>query len=134
MAQRGLWNLARERMLQDRGALPKEEGYSVRGYKATQEEKFLSSCLRKWKIWGKKEKERRESVNPVSKDASEEFCHGEDSDSCGIRGVTFWVTPVVLSHCVSEVSSVVPVVTDVLVFPSSSAVVMSEALVSGSDW
>ena len=26
MAQKGLWNVAREQILQDRGALPKEEG------------------------------------------------------------------------------------------------------------
>ena len=26
MAQRGLWNVARKKMLQDRGALTKEEG------------------------------------------------------------------------------------------------------------
>ena len=49
----------------------------------------------------------------------------------GILGVTFWVTPVVCL-CVSEVSSGVPVVSDVI--PSSSLVVMSEALLSDSDW
>ena len=32
MAQKGPWNLSRENMLQDRGALPKEEGDVVRGY------------------------------------------------------------------------------------------------------
>ena len=40
---KGLWNLAREKMLQDRGALPKEEGDIVRQYKAMHEEKFMSS-------------------------------------------------------------------------------------------
>ena len=30
MEQKGLWNLAREKMLQDRGALPKEEGDVLR--------------------------------------------------------------------------------------------------------
>ena len=34
---KGLWNLAREKMLQDRGALPKEEGDIVREYKAMHE-------------------------------------------------------------------------------------------------
>ena len=43
MAQKGLWNLAREKMLQDRGALPKEEGHVVREYKAMHEENFLGS-------------------------------------------------------------------------------------------
>ena len=43
-AQKGLRNLAREKMLQDRGALPKEEGDVVREYKAMYEENFSSSC------------------------------------------------------------------------------------------
>ena len=30
MAQKGLWNLARDEMVQDRGALPKEEGDVLR--------------------------------------------------------------------------------------------------------
>ena len=46
MAQKGLWNLAREKMLQDRGALPKEEGDVVREYKAIHEDISLSSWLR----------------------------------------------------------------------------------------
>ena len=33
MAQKGLWNVASKKMLQDRGALPKEEGDFVREYK-----------------------------------------------------------------------------------------------------
>ena len=41
MAQKGQWNL-----LQDRGALPKEEGDSVREYKARHGEHFLSTWLR----------------------------------------------------------------------------------------
>ena len=149
--KKGLWDLARERLLQDRGALPKEEGCSVRGYKATQEEKFLSSCLRKWKIWKKRRKVNKETREEVSRTGKKRRREGRVSTLfpkmplrnsvmekirtvVGLRGVTVWVTPVVLSHCVSEVSSVVPVVTDVLGSPSSSVVVMSEALVSGSDW
>ena len=46
MAQKGLWNLAREKRLQDRGALPEEEGDMVREYKAMHEENFLSSWLK----------------------------------------------------------------------------------------
>ena len=45
MAQKGLWNLAREKMLQDRGALL-EEGDIVREYKAMHEENYLGSWLR----------------------------------------------------------------------------------------
>ena len=38
MAQKGLWNLAREKMLQDSGALRKEEGDVIREYKAMHED------------------------------------------------------------------------------------------------
>ena len=37
MAQKGLWNLARNKALQDRGALPREEGDTMREYKAMQQ-------------------------------------------------------------------------------------------------
>ena len=46
MAQKGLWNLAREKRLQERGAMPKEEGDVIREYNAMHEENFLSSWLR----------------------------------------------------------------------------------------
>ena len=41
MAQKGLWNVAREKMLQDGGALPKEEGDIVSEYKGMHEDNFL---------------------------------------------------------------------------------------------
>ena len=44
MAQKGLWNLARENRLQDRGAMPREEGV-ISEYNAMQEENFLSKQL-----------------------------------------------------------------------------------------
>ena len=40
MAQKGLWNLAREKRLQERGAMPKEEGDVIREYNAMHDEKF----------------------------------------------------------------------------------------------
>ena len=46
MAQKGLWNLARNKALQDRGALPREEGDAIREFQAMREENFLSSWLR----------------------------------------------------------------------------------------
>ena len=46
MAQKGLWNLAKEKILRERGVLPKEEGDAVREYKAVHEENFLSSWAR----------------------------------------------------------------------------------------
>ena len=44
---KSLWNLAREKLLQDRGALLKEEGDVIREYQAMHEEFFLRSWLRK---------------------------------------------------------------------------------------
>ena len=41
-----LWNLAREKIIRERGALPKEEGDAVRECKAMHEENFLSSWLK----------------------------------------------------------------------------------------
>ena len=38
MAQKGLRNLARNKALQNRGVLPREEGDTIREYKAVHEE------------------------------------------------------------------------------------------------
>ena len=46
MAQKGLWNLEREKRLQERGARPEEEGDVIREYIAINEEDFLRSWLR----------------------------------------------------------------------------------------
>ena len=46
MAQKGLWNLVGEKILRERGALPREEGDAIGKYKATHEENVLSSWLR----------------------------------------------------------------------------------------
>ena len=62
MAQTGLWNLAREKRLQDRGALPSEEGGVNRKYNAMHEENFLSSWLKEdlvGKEEGKEEVKRK---------------------------------------------------------------------------
>ena len=45
--KKGLWNLVRERILRERGALLEEKGGAFREYKAMHEEKFLSSWLRR---------------------------------------------------------------------------------------
>ena len=42
MAQKGLWNLAREKRLQERGAVLDEEGDVIREHNAMHEENFLS--------------------------------------------------------------------------------------------
>ena len=40
MAQKGLWNLAKEKIMKEGGELPNEEGDAVREYKAVHEEDF----------------------------------------------------------------------------------------------
>ena len=60
MAQKGLWNLDRDKMLQDRGTLPMEEGDVIREYKAMPEENFLSSWLR---ADGKDKEEGKQKLN-----------------------------------------------------------------------
>ena len=46
MTQNGLWNVAKKRMLEDRGALPKADGDVLREHQAMHEENFLSSWLK----------------------------------------------------------------------------------------
>ena len=46
IAQRGLWNLERENVLQNRGPLPQDEVDVIGECKATYEENWLSSWLR----------------------------------------------------------------------------------------
>ena len=55
MAQKVVWNLAKKKILRERGELPKEEGDAVREYKAMHEENFLSSWLRE-DVKGKEER------------------------------------------------------------------------------
>ena len=46
MAQKGLWNLAEEKIMKERGEFRNEEGDAVRECKAMHEENFLSSWPR----------------------------------------------------------------------------------------
>ena len=66
MAQKGLWNLAGEEMLRDRGALLKEECDFIREHRAMHEENFLSSWLRE------KETEKEEVILETGKETEEE--------------------------------------------------------------
>ena len=50
-AQKGLWNLAKEKLMNERGELPSEEGDVVREFKAMHEEDF-------WSSWPREESER----------------------------------------------------------------------------
>ena len=58
MAQKGMRNLAKEKIMKERGELPNEVGDAVREYKAIHEENFWSSWLRKEER-GKEEKTAR---------------------------------------------------------------------------
>ena len=60
MAQKGLWNLARERRLQDRGVSFREEGDVVREYQAMHAKNFLSTWLREDVVG---QEERRKKVD-----------------------------------------------------------------------
>ena len=72
MTQKGLWNLVRGKMLQDRGELPKEEGDVIREYKAMHEEKLLSSWLRE------DGKEKEERIMEIGKETNEEMGKKEE--------------------------------------------------------
>ena len=51
-----------ERRLQERGALPREEGDVIREYEAMHEENFLSSWLRE-DLVGKEERKKEDKKN-----------------------------------------------------------------------
>ena len=48
VARKGLWNLAKEKIMKERGELPNEVGDAVREYKAIHEEDFWSNWLREY--------------------------------------------------------------------------------------
>ena len=58
-------------MLENRGAFPKEDGYSIRGFKAMHEDNFLKQMLRK------DAKDKAEEMQRVSRDAKEEGQSGK---------------------------------------------------------
>ena len=85
-AQKGLWNLAREKILQKRGAIPKEECDVIREYNAMHEENFLSSWLRADLVEKeerrKKVKERvKEEEGKNGKREEERKRHGEKEEN-----------------------------------------------------
>ena len=63
---KGLWNLVRERVLRDTGALPEEEGDVIRENKTMCEQNFLSS----W--WREDGKEKEEIIMEAGKETMEE--------------------------------------------------------------
>ena len=142
-------------MLQDRGALPKEEGDIVREYKATREEHFSSSWLREGvegieerrmdreemvrleeSRSGNREAERvvvkRRCVNLFPEVFFEEFGPMDDSGSFGDSWDDVRGDSCSFSECVPALSSGVPVVTDVFVSLPSVGV-LGEVFPSASD-
>ena len=78
MTQKGLWNVAREKMLRDRGALPNEEGDLLRECKALHEENFLSSWLREDVASAEKKKD----VDKVAREEENRSGKGEVMRRC----------------------------------------------------
>ena len=126
MAQQGLWNVARKKMLQDRGALLLEGGDIVREYKAMHEDKFLGVCFREdvedieerrknreekareeesrsgdRKVEREKERTviKRVCVNLTSSDGFEEFSPADDSGSFGCSWSDLYCDPCRFSEC-----------------------------------
>ena len=56
-----LWNIAKKRLLEDRGALFREDGDLLREYQAMQKENFFSSWLRE-DVDGRKQRKKKEVV------------------------------------------------------------------------
>ena len=73
-------NIQKERMLEDRGALPSEDGDLLREYRVTHEENVLSNWLRED---AEGEQEEREMLN---KDAKEEESKSGKRGRGGRRG------------------------------------------------
>ena len=123
------------KMLQDRGAFPKEEGDVVREYKAMHEENVLSSWLREH---GKNKEERIMEADKETKEETgkKRIREEEKEESWGDS----WDDPCVKSDCDSGAGTsapVVPVVTDVTdvpVSPSSVVTEVCDGFLLGSDW
>ena len=83
MAQKDLCDLAREKMLQDRGALFLEEGDHFREHKAMLQDNFLSSWLRE-DGEGKKERKMEVDGNQRRGERKEEKRRGERRERHGV--------------------------------------------------
>ena len=59
---KGLWNLAKEKIMKERGELPNEEGDAVREHKAMHEENFWSNSIREDER-GKEERKAKTEKN-----------------------------------------------------------------------
>ena len=140
LAQKGLWNLAEEKIMKERGRLPNEEGDVVKEYKAMHEGDFwsrwqredergkdetMTNTERKEEEKGEKRKREEEKeeyetvkVKRASVEAFEIFRQGEDLKSCGdLSWGDLLGEPDDLSDCMlvsCELVRVVPDVSDVI--------------------
>ena len=156
-----------EKRLQDRGALPREEGDVIREYNAMHEENFLTSwedlvgkeerkkeeqnIREEVKKKGKREEEEQEGekeenevvwvkrrcVDFISSEASDIFSQGEELEGSGVSSGDSVDDPGDLLGCDFGTlmgGSVVPVMMDVLVSPSSVVTEFCDCSSLGSDW
>ena len=72
MAQKGLWNLAKDKIMKERGELPNEEGDAVREDKAMHEENF-------WSNWPREdERGKEERIAKAEKNEEETVKRGKE--------------------------------------------------------
>ena len=89
VAQKGLRNIAKRRMPEDIGALPREDGDLLREYHAMHEENFLSSWMRE-DVEGKEEQRERlneEAEREESKRGKREVAVCPNSEVDSVWGV-----------------------------------------------
>ena len=60
IAQQVQWDIARERMWEDRGALPEEDGNQLREYRVMYEENILSAEMERLNAEAKQEESKSE--------------------------------------------------------------------------
>ena len=164
MAQKDMWKLAKEKIMEERGRLPNEEGGVVKEYKAMHEEDFFwSSGLRedkrdneerKAKLIEKKKKRKNRGKGKRRKKRAkrrledvrilflwklfEIFNQGGDMESCGdVSWEDLLEEPKDLSDrepVSCDLVRVVPAVIDVLVFHSAVVTELCDASPCCSDW
>ena len=83
-AQKGVWNLAKEKIMKERGELPNEEGDVVRENKAMHKEDFWSSWLREDE---KSKEERKAEAEGKGEEEGEKRKREEEKEKNEMRTV-----------------------------------------------
>ena len=86
VAPAGLWNLAMEKIMKERGELPNEEGDAVREYRVLHEENFWSSCRREDERG--KEERMAEAEKNEEENGQKRTNRGESKEN--VRDVFLW--------------------------------------------